>query len=350
MSAKTTKQPAERAVSVYERTPSGWLMMEGRVGGAGPVVTAAREAAECPASKAREAVLVVDSDRAVCREVVLPDAADAETRTMLALRLETELPYPPDAALWAYQALGGADADGGRRLLYTAVPAEDVAAPQAQMEAAGARCEVVESRAGALAELAAALVSGNGPVAAACARPDGAVLAVTEDGRLAYARRLSGGADAERVAAELEQSLQHYAAGGRERPERLLVLGDPSFAQVLGNTDMPAAPEWLRFEADAGEPAEVLTRYAACAGALIAAHRRLTGAGDGRPAAAHGRPASAGAAARAAGGARGGERPARLRARLGGLRRAGRAAALGDDGPRLRPGDAASRRTSWARR
>ncbi len=283
MSAKRTKQPAERAVSVYERTPSGWLMIEGRVGGAGPVVTAAREAADCPTPKAREAVLVADSDRAVCREVVMPDAADAETRTMLALRLETELPYPPDAALWAYQALGGADADGGRRVLYTAVPAEDVAGPEAQMEAAGARCEVVESRAGALAELAAALFSGNGPVAAACARPDGAVLAVAEGGRLAYARRLSGGEDAERVAAELEQSLQHYAAGGRERPERLLVLGEPSLAEALGGAAMPAAPDWLRFEAGAGEPADVLTRYAACAGALIAAHRRLTGAATAAP-------------------------------------------------------------------
>ena len=59
-----------------------------------------------------QVILLAGSDRSICRLMQLPQASEEDTRRMVALRLETELPYPVAESLWACERAAGAR--GGR--------------------------------------------------------------------------------------------------------------------------------------------------------------------------------------------------------------------------------------------
>ncbi len=287
-----------RTVAVWDRTPAGWRVVEGEVGGERPVLRRARLLSLKPGSDAPpdadETILLTRSPRAVVREVELPEAPADEMRRMLALRLESDLPYDLSGAVWAFQRRGAPGPQGKGVATVVVVPTADVAAQEDEMRRLRRSCDVVESREGALAQMAVAL--GGGRAAALASVEDGSVGLVVADGAgLAYARRLSSGAaeeDLGRLAGEVRQSLQHYAFGrGRPVPARVLLAGDgPGLDRLAGlladdgalSVEMASPPESLSVSESVVRPDEAARGFAACIGALVSAHCR---ARDEEPAA-----------------------------------------------------------------
>jgi len=293
-----------RRIVVWDKTETGWKVLEGEVGGAEPCVRNARIidgelASEAVAQRDRHAkseiVLIVRSGRCICRELQLPPALDEETRRMLALRLEAELPYALSDATWSYQRRQGTGEQAANGVLLVAVPTDDIALLEEELKTVGQKCGMVECHEAALAQVVAALVPGVETAAIAEIETGSAVLAVTRNGKLSYARRISRGtaeqeeplspeAEASHLANEIDQSLRHYAMSkGGCLPEKLLLVGEPdAVARIegaLGERDVAVvetlpAPEWLRFTGRA-DVREVFRQFTSCVGALVAMDRRL---------------------------------------------------------------------------
>jgi hypothetical protein len=283
-------------------------VLEGEIGGDRPRLTGAHvlpfeSTSQSPLSGgisrlAGEGILVVRSRGAICREVDLPIASDDEIRTMLALRLETELPYSPSEATWVHHRGDDTEQQGTARVLFIAVPTADVVAQQQELEASGHSCHVVESWEAALAQVAAAVAPGQQTAAIAEIETAGVMLVVAHNGKLTYARYISRGAaeprsptltdaEARRLASEMHQSLEHYVfSKGASAPKKVLLAGErdaiacvaEAFERISGLTaEAPEPPDWLRVPDGAGAPKELLGRFASCVGALLAAHRRMRG-------------------------------------------------------------------------
>jgi len=286
-------------VVVWERVGEGWRVLEGEVGGAAPVVLRAAsvtgpEQGDSGDLTGAEGILVVHSDRFVCRTLDVPPASEQEIGQMLSLRLETELPYGVSEAEWAFRRLDDAAA-GVPRALAFAVPAADVQEGERLLRACGRSVGAVEASVAALAQVAATAAPDACVVWVEDARAE---LAVVHGSAMLYGRslRLRGGGrqDLARLAGEVEQSVQHCAFRlGRPAPREALVVGQPDQAcglvAALSERGMLSArlagpPGGLEFGPEAGEPGRVFTEFAACVGALVAAHRRAVGAGAAAPA------------------------------------------------------------------
>ena len=305
MRFKSRSNRVPRQVVVWERAGAGWKVLLGEIGTPVPRVLQARAVGaedgselslfQSAFSKASETILVVRSLRSVCRELELPLVSDADIQRIITLRLESELPYAASEAAWAYQRQDGSEEQRNVPVLLVAVPADDIAAAEQELEAYGQSCRVVESCEAALAQVAVILAPGADAVAVADIQTGSATLAVARGGRLGYARHIQGrsveaggsiseDAEASRIASEIDQSLRHYSFGkGTSLPQKLLLVGEPVKACRVAaaleehtelSVEMPRPPEWLHFGEEAGEPEEVLGRFAPCVGALVAAHRR----------------------------------------------------------------------------
>ena len=283
-----------RRVVVWQRCGGCWLAVLGEAGGAAPLVlrTASLPGAlrlpELPDAlrwkKGSAGLLVVGSQDCRFRSVDLPPAPDGEVEAMLNLRLETELPWPPDARAWGWQSHS---TKTGIEATVLALPSQDVAALESELEAVAWPRESVEAREAGLGQLAAHLVPA-GTAAMVAADPEGIVVSVVSDGRMVYSRLLSavpGERSSVHIALEVEQTLQHAAwQRGSGGPDAVFVAGDSpdgSLQRELQNAGLPvrelAPGPGLQVAPKAGDPADVLWRYPACVGALIAEHERRRG-------------------------------------------------------------------------
>ena len=297
-----------RRVVVWERGAAGWRVVAGEIGGARPRVLSARVVRADPESgapvgqeglpRSAESVLVVRSRRCVCRSFEVPVASESETRRMLSLRLETEMPHRPTELTWTFQRQGGGHQRPAPSVLLIAAPTEDLEAAERELQACGRRARVVESYEAALAQMAAVLAPGVETAAIVEIEDDGAAIAVARNGRLDYARHLTGisagpgsasseGDEASRLAGEIYQSLQHYLLrSGARACEKLLIVGREAHPAAVAGAlagfgqpvvAPPPAPDGLEIGAKAGEAHEVCRRFAPCVGALVALHRRARG-------------------------------------------------------------------------
>ena len=265
-----------------------------------------------------DCVLVSSSGNTVFRVLDLPEADENHTKRLVAVRLETELPYPVEESAWVFKRHGGEEGGEAREVLVLATPAAEVSQGEAELRAAGRRCRLVDFDVGALAALAAA-PSPEATVGLARVDETRTTLVITKRGRLCYVRRISCGAaprepggttadQASRLASELDQSLCEYmmkTAG--EMPRQVVIVGRalrvPGFVEALGaqmTVPVEAAvfPRGVRAEGEAARRDDLLAEYPACLGAVLAAARRRRGEPAPAPAIHRGRPAFAEARAR----------------------------------------------------
>jgi len=295
---KAARQRLPQRLAVYERVDSGWNVVEGEVGGTSPKVLRARVLTvqsgsevlpgESAAPDAGSGTLVVRSQRAVCREMELPAARDEEVRSMITMRLETELPYALSESTWAYQPQAGLEGQGKIRVLLVTVPTADIVAQERELPGSMQPCDTVECRESALAQIAAVLAPGEETTAIAEIETGGATLVVARHGKLSYARHIfceAADEGAQHLAGEIQQSLQHYTFdAATPAPQKLFLVGQDAAIQRVAGTlaqnsalpvEIPHPSDSVVISEAAGEPKRLLGQFAACIGALIAAHRRL---------------------------------------------------------------------------
>lgn len=271
-------------------------------------ILARQEGVEAPTAALRlphipnnvEIVLVSNSDKAVCRLLSLPPATAEQTRRMVARRLETELPYPVDQSTWLFERglEEETSPDGG--VLVMATPAAEIEEAEEELRLAGRRCTRVELDAAALAELAATTCKSEERVALAAVDEHRTTLVITHRGKLRYARRTCAGPagatgdSTEELANELDQCIHHYALrANAAEPARMILVGERARAVGLGDAlaarlEMPVETATLPGNVQIADPAAVqgdlLERFAACLGALIAVYRRQRGGTTTAPA------------------------------------------------------------------
>ena len=307
-----------RRVLVLERTSGKeWKAVEAEVGGDRVTVSRAeilKSADEASAASSGpdfaecanngDVVLVSSSDTAVCRSIEVPDASSDEMRRMVALRLETELPYPVAESTWVWERQDNGGTDAGTVLVIATRNAE-IEEAEGELRAKKKRCTSVEFDGTCLAELAVACGPAVDTVALVSVGAKRATLAIAHAGKLRYVRRISldmaptgdGRPDATWVSGlvnELDQSLYDYLLRtGGDGPERVLVAGEgmgvEGFVDALGArlkrpVEQAALPEIVHVPESATVGGELLERYPECVGALIAAHHRLRGERAAAPA------------------------------------------------------------------
>jgi hypothetical protein len=323
---------------VLERAGDRWKVVEAGVAAGGIVIRRARllsharpkpgEVAEPLPSLGNRAqvILVAGSDRAICRRVQAPAASDEDTRRMVALRLETELPYPVAESFWVCERLNGS-ANGDSPVLVLAIPRAEVADAEQALGFTGRNLWAVQLDVGALAELARASQKTPEETVAVCRIEERATdMVIVRHGRLEYARRIFAGLPAAassataaereseaageptaRLGDELDQCIHNYALdslGGGVEPARLIVTGegagaDDRIAQALGRRlslpadrfAIPPGIQVIQGTADVdGSPLDwvkaetLLAPFPACLGALIAAQHAIRGEGTAAPA------------------------------------------------------------------
>jgi len=304
-----------RHVLVFERTCTRWKVIEAEIGGDSVTVLRAQIMERQPdgpppdalsrfveLAKTAEVILLANSDMAVCRLLQLPDAPPDQTRRMVALRLETELPYPPAESLWVCERQRPIAAARPPRVLVMASPAPEIEQAEAELRQAGIRCRSVQFDFAALAELAAtSAVAEQDTLAAVCVETRRTTLAVTRAGELCYVRRISTACDDDstlssrlpHLANELDQSIQDYLLRvDSSAPAHILVYGEQHLSEGLIEAlktrvelpvELATAPGILRISPDAA-PEHPFTDFAACLGVAIAAHHRLHGRREVAPA------------------------------------------------------------------
>ena len=303
IAALTSRAARRRRVLVFQPTPYRWKIVEAEIGGDRITIiraqTLTRKADAAPPTvfpdlgespKAADVVLLSNSDRAVCRLLQLPEASAEQTRRMVALRLETELPYPVAESVWACERQAPRDARPGP-VLVIATPADEMAQDEDELREAGLRCRSVEFDVAALAQIAIAAGSTDDCLAAVCVDDGSATLTITEAGELRYVRRIPVRSEEASpsdsrfflLSNELDQSIHDYLLQiDSTGPNRILVFGNHGVAEALKNrTDIPVEtanpPEILRVADPKALQLADLMSFAACLGSVIAAHRRLHG-------------------------------------------------------------------------
>jgi hypothetical protein len=298
-------------VLVLERTSSKeWKAVEAEVGGDRVTVSRAQilrspdDAEGFPGgadldrfANNGDVILVSSSETAVCRSIEVPRASADETRRIVALRLETELPYPVAESTWVWERQEAAGTDAGT-VLVTATATAGIAEAEEELRAKKKRCTSVEFDGTCLAELAVACTPSADTVALVSVSGECATLAIADAGELRYVRRIAldaprtegvraAGEWVSRLANELDQSVYDYLLRhGGESPQRILVAGEgmsiEGFVETLETGVTPPVekavlPEIVHVPDSAAVSGEVLEGFPECIGALIATHHRLRG-------------------------------------------------------------------------
>ncbi len=315
----STKHSTKRdPIVVLERVSENeWKAVKAEVGGDGITVSDAQvlqfgagssggrdERAWARLANGAEACLVANSPKSVCRFLEVAQATPEQTRQMLALRLETELPYPVAESTWVCERPEAADSAGGN-VLVLATETAGVADAEDQLRERGIRCGSVELDAAGFAELALAAGPNDATLAVLSLDQTRATLAIMRDASLRYVRHIAinagaaseTGAAAEwmaRLANELEQSIYDYLLRtGNGRPARLFVAGERLATEGLAETlaarmgipvDTASCPDSVRISGSAPAAYDLVERFPACMGALIAIHRRRRGEQTAAPA------------------------------------------------------------------
>ena len=256
-------------------------------------------------SGAAEVTLVHASDKAVCRLYAMPLATAEQTRRMISMRLETDLPYPVPDSTWVCEREEARGTTAGESVLVIAAPTSEIVEAQAALIGADVRSNRVMLDAGALAELASFGYQAEETLAIVSVGELKTTLVISNRGKLRYARYIktrSLQTDAENdvaqgvreLADELDQSIHHYALlEGSHSPSRLLVLGEGSSSSsvVQGLGDRMGIPvEWascpgsVEMVASDSSVDDLVATFPSCLGALIAMHRRIRGESTAAPA------------------------------------------------------------------
>jgi hypothetical protein len=307
-----------RRVLVLERTSGKeWKAVEAEVGGDRVTISRAellRSADEASGASSGpgfaefanncDVVLVSSSDTAVCRSIEVPNASSDEMRRMVALRLETELPYPVAESAWVWERQENGGTDAGTVLVIATHNAE-IAEAEGELRVKRKRCTSVEFDGTCLAELAVACGPSVDTVALVSVGAKRSTLAIAHAGKLRYVRRVSsdmvttGDAHPDDkwvsgLVNELDQSVYDYLLrNGGDGPQSILVAGEgmcvEGFVEALGArlkrpVEKAALPEIVRVPESAAVGGGLLERYPVCIGALIAAHHRLRGERTAAPA------------------------------------------------------------------
>ena len=261
-------------VTIWERLPDGWRVAEGDLAGSAPAVRRVarfegdpdRETLRARGfARGRQAVIVVGMERSFCRVLDLPTESDAEIRQILGLRLETELPYAVESAVWAYAVQSTDPQTSSSRVLVLALPADEIERMEDAVRGAGRTPVAIESREAALAQLAPDLAPGEAGVAVAEVDEDAAALVVVAPEGVTYARHIpaAGSATPDRLADEMAQSLRHYSlATHNGMPEKLILASGTDLAERISQ---------------AARLKVVPAGRAVCAGALELTRRRSAG-------------------------------------------------------------------------
>jgi hypothetical protein len=239
-------------------------------------------------------VLVANSRTSVCRLMQLADAAPDETDRMVALRLETELPYPADESTWACRRQNGTLGNGGGDVLVIASETEPIEKAEEELRRQGKRTSTIEFDGTALADLSVACCPETATVAIADIGPDCVTLVVVNAGVLRYMRRFAVSAEVEgedqlwrtELARELDQSLYDYVYRTKgERPTHIILAGEESRRPKLDywlrtslnmNVDAASLPSGCDVDADDLSKNELLLLYPACVGVLYSVQRRMS--------------------------------------------------------------------------
>jgi len=315
LGALALRSSRRRHVVVFERTRDYWKALEAEVGAEQTNVirltTIQTHPDDAPplgltnlaaSAKSAEVILVSNSSRAIVRLLQLPQASPEQTRRMIALRLETELPYPVAESAWVCERQAPRDPARPGRVLVVAAPAGEIREAETELLDAGIRCRSVEFDVAAFAELAVASSSPEEAVAAICIEPHRTTLTVTRAGELRYVRRIPfeceeqppGLARLPDLANELDQSVQDYLLHADNGSlGRILVFGNRALADRLisalsARISVPAqfakVPDAVRISYAEGADSPSLMDFASCLGAALAAHKRLHGNPTAAPA------------------------------------------------------------------
>jgi hypothetical protein len=215
---------------------------------------------------------------------------------MVALRLETELPYSVAESTWVCERPETADTAGGN-VLVLATETADIAAAEEQLRDKGIRCRSVELDASGLAELTLASCTGSETLAILNLDQTMATLVITRHTSLRYVRHIVVNTDGDnepeasstwmaRLANELEQSTYDYLLRtGNGRPDTLLVTGerlatDGLMESLAERLRIPVAglscPESVHVSGSVTTN-DLVEGFPVCLGAVIGAHRRRRG-------------------------------------------------------------------------
>lgn len=249
-----------------------------------------------------EVVLVSNSTTSVCRLLDIAEASQVETERMVALRLETELPYPVEESTWACRRQNGS-LGNGTEVLVIATETETLDRTLDELRYTGRRCTRVELDGTAFADLVVACAPGDPDNASiAVVGNTDVTLVVTHGGVLRYVRRFSlpavnGDISSVRMAQlanELDQSLYDYALRTKgNRPDRLFLGGSGSaqndLVRRLGQQlNMPVEtvqlPSTVNVDSVDFTSFDLVRSCPACIGVLLSLHRRIRkGGGAGPP-------------------------------------------------------------------
>lgn len=285
----------ERRVLVLEPVSAGaWRAIEGEVGDGGITVLAAQALTGDAEGLARlrllgngaDVVLVSNSQKSVCRFLDMVDAAPDQVRRMVALRLETELPYSVSESTWVCERRENRDGVSGH-VLVIATATSEIAHAEEALRTQGLRCQGVEYNAASLAELLVTAPTTDECVGIVERDVGGATLAIAQRGVLCYARHIpiDHSASDARVASEVDQSVYDYQLRSQgARPTRVFVAGTDATGLIeplQGRLGIPVeaapCPQFLDVRAPAVVRDDLVAQFPACVGALIAVHRRLLG-------------------------------------------------------------------------
>ena len=303
------------AIAVEEVSPGEWKAVEARIDATGVTVLSARRwsasdaggddaAAAVKHGGERLALFIPDPRQSVCRLLDMPDVPQAQLDQMVALRLEVELPYPPQESTWACRRLPSAD--GARApVLLIAQATKSIDATEAGLRSRGVFGAGAAFAAAALLDLAYAPDDGSATIAVTRVDRDRALLAIGRGGALCYARhvrlpqeRAGGNGASEQwlhgLARELKQCLFDYTMrSGGPAPTVLRLAGEGILLEsdctaLETGLEMPvalvAAPDDLFVDDSAAIDGDLAADYALAAGALLGLYRERAGLATAAPA------------------------------------------------------------------
>lgn len=294
------------ALAVEAVGPADWKVVEARIDATGVTVLAAyawngeaetRPAAAGQAGSAAHVLFIPDARQSVCRLLDMPDVPQAQLEQLVALRLEVELPYPPQESTWACRRLPGGDGEA-KPVVLIAQASKSLLSEAPAPEAWNlARAEAVFAGA-ALVELASEPGDSEATIASVRVDRDRALVAISRNGALCYARQLrlaeerAGGNGASEqwlhgLTRELKQCLFDYnLRTGNPPPMALRVAGEGiqqknDCTALEAGLELPvtlvAAPDALAVSDPDAIDGDLAADYALGTGALLGYYRVRSG-------------------------------------------------------------------------
>jgi len=296
------------ACAVEAVGPAEWRVVEARIDAAGVTVLAAyarhKDSAEGACGHGGSMLFIPDARQSVCRLLDMPDVPQAQLDQLVALRLEVELPYPPQESTWACRRLPASE-DGVGPVVLIAQATKSIREAEVALRPGDSGSAGVIFAGAALLDLAGASGDTSQTIAVAKIDRDRALLAIARGGALCYARHLrlpaerAGGNGASEqwlhgLTRELKQCLFDYSLRtGSPAPSELRVAGEgihsgSDCTALETGLEMPVAlvdaPEVLFVSDSASIEGDLAAEFALCTGALLGYYRERSGLPSAAPA------------------------------------------------------------------